>query len=432
MRLVRTTASQPLAGIFSSGDERCAGPLEQAKGALLAGGEVERAAEVATFLAQVAWVQAQRTVADEQLELAMTLVRDRTASPSKASVLASVARFRMLAGDNDSAIDVGREAVEMAERFGLEEAQAQALISVGMARYSSGDDEGRDDIERGIELALASNHFAAAARGYQNLSVAADEGVRQLELLRASEDLWLRVGDGEGARYTHANRVANSFGMGNWDEALPLIDAFIADCEAGRPHYQEALLRRCRAWARIVRDEDAEGAIDDIERSVAVARAAKDPQVLFETLGDAAFMYAEIDRLEEARTLAEEMVAANPQAPLWATTFILVAERLGMANAIRVAFARDRERRGPRGEALTLAVAERRFVDAAEIAARQGSVDMAAVLRGAAAEAFFEEGRPAEAGAQLEQALAFYRSVGGTRFIREIEAQLATIHSTVG
>ena len=154
--------------------------------------------------------------------------------------------------------------------------------------------------------------------------------------------------------------------------------------------------------------------------------------MLFETLGDAAFMYAEIDRLEEARTLAEEMVAANPQAPLWATTFILVAERLGMANAIRVAFARDRERRGPRGEALTLAVAERRFVDAAEIAARQGSVDMAAVLRGAAAEAFFEEGRPAEAGAQLEQALAFYRSVGGTRFIREIEAQLATIHSTVG
>src|SRR5947209_2056287 len=256
------------------------------------------------------------------------------------------------------------------ERFGLEEAQAQALISVGMARYSSGDDEGRDDIERGIELALASNHFAAAARGYQNLSVAADEGVRQLELLRASEDLWLRVGDGEGARYTHANRVANSFGMGNWDEALPLIDAFIADCEAGRPHYQEALLRRCRAWARIVRDEDAEGAIDDIERSVAVARAAKDPQVLFETLGDAAFMYAEIDRLEEARTLAEEMVAANPQAPLWATTFILVADRLGMANAIRVTFARARERRGPRGEALTLAVAERRFVDAAEIAAR--------------------------------------------------------------
>src|SRR5207245_5010263 len=52
--------------LFSSGDERCAGPLEQAKGALLAGGEVERAAEVATFLAQVAWVQAQRTVADEQ------------------------------------------------------------------------------------------------------------------------------------------------------------------------------------------------------------------------------------------------------------------------------------------------------------------------------------------------------------------------------
>jgi hypothetical protein len=35
------------------------------------------------------------------------------------------------------------------------------------------------------------------------------------------------------------------------------------------------------------------------------------------------------------------------------------------------------------------------------------------------------EGRRAEADAQLEQALAFYRSVGATRYIREAEALLA-------
>jgi hypothetical protein len=57
---------------------------------------------------------------------------------------------------------------------------------------------------------------------------------------------------------------------------------------------------------------------------------------------------------------------------------------------------------------------------------------MAAEVRGAAAEAMLAEGRAAEAGAQLEQVLEFYRSVGATRMIREIEAQLAAIHSTVG
>ncbi|MFY9579250.1 MAG: AAA family ATPase [Gaiellaceae bacterium] len=415
--------------LFSSGDEQRLGVLEHALTALLAAGEIGRAAEIATLVANVAWLQARRSVVDEHVELAMTLIGDQPPSPSKADVLASVARFRMLADDLRGAIDAGREAVEMAERFGLDETRAQALISVGMARYSSDEDEGRDDIERGIELALASNHLAAAARGYQNLSVAADDAARQLELLRTSEELWLRVGDGEGARYTHANRVAFMFGMGNWDEALPLIDAFIEECEGGRPHYQEASLRRCRAWARIVRDE-GEGWIDDIERSVAVARTAKDPQVVCETLGDAAFMYAKLDRIEEARALADEMVAENAQAPLRSATFILVAERLGMTDAVRVAFAGDRG--GHRPEALALALAERRFADAAEIAIRQGSLDMAAEVRGAAAEAFLEEGRTAEAGAQLEQALAFYRSVGGTRLIRETEAQLASIQSTVG
>jgi predicted ATPase/class 3 adenylate cyclase len=414
--------------LFSTGDGAYAGALERAQEALLAGGEIDRAAEVATFLAQVAWSQGRRNVTDEQLELATTLVKDRTASASKAAVLASVARFRMLAGDNDLAIEVGRDAVEMAERFGLDEIQAEALISVGMARHSSDHNEGRDDLERGVELALASSHLAAAARGYQNLSVVTDDAVRQFELLRTSEDLWLRAGHAEGARYTHANRVAFMFSLGRWDEALPLMDAFIADCEAGRPHYQEALLRRCRAWARVVRD-DAEGAIDDLERSVAVARGAKDPQVVFESLGDAAFMYTELGRLDEARTLAKEMLAANPQAPLWSTTFLLVADQLGMGNAVRATFASDREPHSR--DALIVAMAEGRLVDAVDIAMHQGSVDMAAVLRCAVAETLLEEGRAAEAGAQLEQALAFYRSVGGTRFIREIEAQLAAIHSTV-
>src|SRR5207247_5052510 len=69
--------------LFSSGDERRVDALEEAQAALLAGGEIERAAEVATFLAQVAWMQGQRSVVDEQLELATTLVTDRAASSSK-------------------------------------------------------------------------------------------------------------------------------------------------------------------------------------------------------------------------------------------------------------------------------------------------------------------------------------------------------------
>ena len=46
-------------------------------------------------------------------------------------------------------------------------------------------------------------------------------------------------------------------------------------------------------------------------------------------------------------------------------------------------------------------------------------------MRLRAAESLVAQGRRAEADVQLQKALAFYRSVGATRFIREGEALLA-------
>jgi hypothetical protein len=48
----------------------------------------------------------------------------------------------------------------------------------------------------------------------------------------------------------------------------------------------------------------------------------------------------------------------------------------------------------------------------------------AAEARLRAAEALTAEGRSAEAQVQLEQALAFYRSVGATAYVRRAEALL--------
>ena len=414
--------------LFLGGDERREAALVEARAALVAAGETDRAAEIATFLADVAWIEGRRETTDEHLTLAMTLIAGRPTSPSKALVLASVARFRMLADQHEEAMEAGRAAIEMAETLGLDDIRAQALISVGTMRNEIGDDEGVDDIKRGIELALRSNHLSAAARGYTNLAHTTRDAPTELELMERAEQLWMRLGAGEQARYARANRLGRLFTVGRWDEALPLIDAFIAECEAGRRHYHEAMTRLCRAWARFVRD-DVDGATADLERGVAVARAAKDPQALFGVVGDAAYIYAKLGRLEEARTLAGEMLAVDPQAPRWSSGLVLVADRLDLSEEVRRAFA---HRGGHRPDPYLVAAAERRFGDAADLAAAQDDLDVAADLRVVAAESLLEEGRSTEAAEQLEQALAFYRSVDGTRAIREIEAQLAVIHSTVG
>ena len=72
-----------------------------------------------------------------------------------------------------------------------------------------------------------------------------------------------------------------------------------------------------------------------------------------------------------------------------------------------------------------LAVASRDFPAAADIYGEMGVVVHEAFFRQRAAEQLVAEGRRAEADEQLRPTLAFYRSVGATRYVREGEALMA-------
>jgi tetratricopeptide (TPR) repeat protein len=153
--------------------------------------------------------------------------------------------------------------------------------------------------------------------------------------------------------------------------------------------------------------------------------------VVFGVLGQAAYVYTKLDRLDEAKRLAEVMIAMDPLAPRWGPGFglLLVADRLDLRDAVRRAFEDDYG--GHRPEPYLAVAAESRFDEAADIAEDIGEIEVEAELRCAAAEAFFAEGRTIEAADQLERALEFFRSVRATRLIRELEAQLETIRATV-
>jgi hypothetical protein len=59
-------------------------------------------------------------------------------------------------------------------------------------------------------------------------------------------------------------------------------------------------------------------------------------------------------------------------------------------------------------------------------------LDVAMDFHVVAAEALLQDGRGTKAAAQLEIALAFYRSVRATRLIHEVEALLAKAQAVVG
>ena len=71
------------------------------------------------------------------------------------------------------------------------------------------------------------------------------------------------------------------------------------------------------------------------------------------------------------------------------------------------------------------AVLDRRWVDAADAYDGMGALPYAALAALRAADAFVALGRRAEADVQLRRALAFYRPVGASRYIREGETLLA-------
>ncbi len=73
----------------------------------------------------------------------------------------------------------------------------------------------------------------------------------------------------------------------------------------------------------------------------------------------------------------------------------------------------------------SLAAASLDFRAAADLFEGMGIVSHEAFFRLRAAEQLVDEGRRAEADEQLRRALAFYRSVGATRYVREGEALLA-------
>ena len=62
---------------------------------------------------------------------------------------------------------------------------------------------------------------------------------------------------------------------------------------------------------------------------------------------------------------------------------------------------------------------------AADVFSDSGALDDEALARLRAAEQLVAEGRRADADEQLQRSLAFWRSVGATRYIQEGEALLA-------
>ncbi len=378
----------------------------------LALGNVEGAAEVAAYIAGSAWNRGDRDMADEHLDQAVALVAEAPLSPAKVRVLAERARFRLLAGDNEGAIRAGQEVLPLAEQLGLDDVRAVLLIVLGTARVAVGDESGLADLEQSLAIGLEFSLASLVHRAYNNLMESyrkmgrLEESAEALAAERRSDE---RFGLLQQLRWVLGEEAVDRYWRGDWEASLACVEEFMAETEAGSPHYQEPLCRWVRAYIALARG-DVSRADEDSARNIDLAREQKDLQVLAPALAQRAFVLVALGRSTEASDLVDELLAL----PLFYSSFIDLAwavTGLGRGGEFEQ---RAADTHSTPWRTVALEIAAGRFEAAADVLAEMGDVADEAYAR-------LRSGSDD----QVQRALAFYRSVGATRYIEEGEALLA-------
>ncbi len=414
--------------MLAIGQEAGEDELEEAARVLVELGDNERAAQAELYLADDDWRLGRRDEADAHLERAVDLVQAIPASPVKAMVLSEVSRHHMLGDRDTEAIEVGRQAFEMATQFGMEVVRAHSLNNIGAARVFRGDRAGIRDLEASIDIA---NEVGSpeSLRGYNNLFsmyTILGELDAAANAIRRGLPVAERFGNaGANARWLRFERLHIANWEGRWDECLKLIDETLS--EVGTTHALSRWAFEVRGRIRLARDDIA-GAVDDAKTSLELGRRAKDPQTFWPALSFAGVAFLEAGQKDDAEGLADELLAEDPSehpVPHYAILFDLSWLLIALDRRRELADTMRRVEIRTRWIDAAQATADGEFVHAADIYERAGASPLEAYTRLRAAAALVEAGRRSEADAQLHRALAFWRSVGAARYIREGEVLLA-------
>jgi class 3 adenylate cyclase/tetratricopeptide (TPR) repeat protein len=409
-------------------------PLLAASRALLGHGDAESAAEAEAVLGELFRARGEADRALEHLSRARELVEARDVSRAKAFVAGALSRFMMLASQDAEAIRLGRDALGMAELLDLDDLRASTLNNIGVSRVHSGDLGGFEDLEESIAVAVRANAPVEIFRAKGNLASLLwqhGELERANALFEEAAAVVTRFGLRQHERFVRGERGGYLYARGDWNEALISVDQFLAEVEAGSPHYAASYCYLTRAQIRLGQDHVTQ-AIGDVERGIVLARLAKDPQNLEPTVAAAAHVFHEIGMVERASGLVDELLASlREQSGLIASidTLHMLAWTLSGLGRGRelIDFLPTQENRWVQAAA---AYAEGNLQDAADTCAAMGAVTEEAHDRLWLAGALVNQNRRAEAETQLQRAIAFYRSVGATRYLRQGEALLATSHGS--
>ncbi len=252
------------------------------------------AARAWTLLGQIAWQRADRAEALRSLDRAVELFDDWPDTPEKAHAYAELGRLHMLNYEHAPAVGATHIAVEIAERLGLVELRANALITLGMTRYQAGEPDGLVELQDA--LAFCRTHQLPSLRRAahdvaQALREEGDQAQAEALLREAGAPVTGAVGDPMRALLA-----------GDWDEFLALAEGFL-DTPTAEWNLQ---IRGVRGWMRALRG-DADGAGEDIAEAMNTARSSGFWRLRWTALAHGALGNAVLGHPAEATMMLREL-----------------------------------------------------------------------------------------------------------------------------
>jgi class 3 adenylate cyclase/tetratricopeptide (TPR) repeat protein len=400
--------------------------LAVARDALLEAGDNAGAAEAEIERAEVLWLHGRGEDVVVSVDRAAELAGALPTSEAKASVYVGLFRIHWLAARDELAFKFGDEALRMAEELDLQLVRANVMSARGSARTTRGDRGGFEEIEEAIAIFERLNS-SDAQRPYNNLA----DGLYNLGELREAADAtermlenWKRFSSLDWLRWAHSQEIRLLYLSGRWDDATEIADRWIAEAQAGPGHYLEPFWRWYRGHIRLARGDTA-GALDDASTAVEVGRLAADPQVLIPSLAVQSRLLWWLGE-DGAEELALELLEA------WSHSLLIPSDWLPDLGAVVGGLGRGSDLEAV-AATVSAASAHTPWLESGLALGRGDPLRAAEILQGFGARPYEAEARLVAAreglDADLPSAIAFFREVGATAYLREAETLLAKTRS---
>jgi hypothetical protein len=380
------------------------------------------------LLGEYRWLRGDHSGSSEHFAIAEELADRMTDERAKLGVLADLARFAMLADENDRAVAIGRPALVLADELGREDMQAHLLNSIGVARAALGDDEGLVDLEASREIARRSGgpEYIRATGNLASTLTVHGQLQRAAELHREALEKSNEIGYEEPTKWLSTEIAFDEQMAGNWVEARQLVDELIRVFEES-PFWIQPQTRICRARMLVAEGATAEAGAD-ADRAVELVRGSNVFQSVCGPFAFRARLHAELGETEDAAQLLEEVLSTWMKSragyiELWIVDAWLAASMTG--NEVLLERAVQASPVDVPWLDATMSLVRREIEAAAVTLEEIGAGSVAAEARLWGGEWLIEQGRLAEASAQLERSRSFWRSVDARGYLQRSEALLA-------